>query len=1103
MYPAYPQLDTADFYGRVYHDARYYAGASTTRAAAHSREGGTFTLMEQQHQLPLFLSPVTGARTQYLYHGTGTGKSGTIALCALRYACVNDKPVLFLVPNEHVKLEIEYEIMGREVTHVDGKSKSVFVRKFLGDAFITEQMRASLNSLETERAKDALCRKIWDEHVSRYFEVTTHTKFENAVLGDPIPRPGSIPPAPMSQPALVECYDGRGIVVDEAHYMRKEKRLFQALMIVVRSCRISTLFLLTATPLIESADEICPLVNLMLAAERVPYCLTPDVVRAYVMFGDQRAEQILRWCFRGRISYVRGLDPRTFPKRVDCGEKIFADLPEHRVWSCYMEGRQAEAYFNAFMEEFAPNAEAGQRNDLWGTAREIARCYTLKDMGRWTPTQKGRRWLANDQSEHWKSRRMVDLSAKHVQMHHIVTANQQQPTGPVLVFSSNIEAGVRRHQAFFTANTFRPWSMGQNLYPFRSHVDISGQVAFGRARDAIKILKSDKNYLGELLKVVIASPRITTGITLRHFSVAILDEVHWTIGDREQIIGRMIRHGSHEHSSDPYCNKTVRVYVMCARIRPQSLETLNPVMLKRLRAWIAKHEHALRSRGFLDEHGNLYTVDERTLRVALERDREIAKVTRLMKEMMLPLNLAQNYFPDEGDEFRNTRLYEYMPDPARVPIPSDRYPSPCSEVPPVPTHTDNTFLNLDGWFRYVCSGSDECYNLDFCGNIRQAVLEALEQKKHWLISELLQHVAKCAHVTELEAALVISSLAKASRICIELSTGWVYLGVAGHFDPVYEWQQQEHDSSSFLPPPPVTNLHTVLREANYVNIDDVLGKFQKRTPRIPIGQKIAAYCVLLSPSPDSTLYDITKTAPFCGVYDNTSDNPDEYQLKILTVKPDGKGTNKVSAHSKHDVDGLIGLVTEIDGDTGAVLESSHKKKAACDEISIRLEETGRLMPWDPEVDPTLLRALCIARAWELRDVIDTLAAISAQVIEALERLCVTLLLGKHKIVLGADSLPTTQEDKFRTIVHEQLAERVASKGDYVLRVLDRLENKRPRNLSVDQYATALKWYEENVINRFGEQLRQIRVQLRRAMEARCARIVEERHVRGRGLKKKK
>lgn len=67
------------------------------------------------------------------------------------------------------------------------------------------------------------------------------------------------------------------------------------------------------------------------------------------------------------------------------------------------------------------------------------------------------------------------------------------------------------------------------------------------------------------------------------------------------------------------------------------------------------------ARKFLDSNGNLLTVDERTLRVALERDQRIAKITRLLKEMSLPFNLAQNFFESENNVFSNTRLYEYQP----------------------------------------------------------------------------------------------------------------------------------------------------------------------------------------------------------------------------------------------------------------------------------------------------------------------------------------------------------------------------------------------------------------------------------------------------------
>jgi hypothetical protein len=361
---AYPLGDEADFYARVYQDARYYLGDNEPVTA--TREGGFFRLFEQQHQLPRFFTPETGARTALFCHGTGTGKSGTVLLCCMRYSCLPGHPrSLILVPNEFVRHEFENQIWGREWVNsgaAPGKAFSVFMRKFTGDAFITNEMREQLNALDTERAKDAWCKKLWDEHVSQYFVMETHTKFENHVLGQlhqPSPEINQISPeinqtghsqtgnsqtgnsqtghsqtghsqtghsqtghSPDISDELVKRYGGCQLVVDEAHYNRKGKRLFQALMHVISVCRaacqpIAGLFLLTATPMIESAEELCPLMNLMLAAEGIDPALhlSPEVIRAYVDQGDYGAEQRLRWCLRGRISYVRGLDPRCFPAR--------------------------------------------------------------------------------------------------------------------------------------------------------------------------------------------------------------------------------------------------------------------------------------------------------------------------------------------------------------------------------------------------------------------------------------------------------------------------------------------------------------------------------------------------------------------------------------------------------------------------------------------------------------------------------------------------------------------------------------------------------------------------------------------------------------------
>jgi len=391
-------------------------------------------------------------------------------------------------------------------TDTNGDARSYFKRKFTGDAFVTAELRSVLNSMDTERSKDALCRKIWKENICNFFELETHKRFDNAILGNN----GTIKPTTPKTPEEIRTtYSNRVLIVDEAHNIRKERRLFQALVEILKYAKNVTLFLLTATPMIESAEEICPLINLLLQNEGVSESkfLTPDIVRQYIK-GDgieaQNAEAHMKWCFRGRITYVRGLDPRTFPTRVDCGITIYDNLPKHHVVPCYMKGRQLMAYIETFMSEFKPNQEAGQHNSLWIGSRELCRCLVLPEMGEWEKGETAKFWKIK-KSKMWLLKNMQDLSAKMIEAHRIIT--ELHPVGPVMIYSSCVETGVRRFHAFFEQNGYYQyqWTTNKdnnNIAPKRkTFVNINGSVSLGYAKESIKLLKSDNNYKGDQIRL--------------------------------------------------------------------------------------------------------------------------------------------------------------------------------------------------------------------------------------------------------------------------------------------------------------------------------------------------------------------------------------------------------------------------------------------------------------------------------------------------------------------------------------------------------------------------------------------------------------------------
>lgn len=985
--------------------------------------------------------------------------------------------------------EIEYEILGREWLEANGKAYSFFRRRFMGDAFVTDEMRTILNGLSTERAKDAMCRKLWKEHISKFFIIETHKRFSNYILSNDL-----------TNDEIRDQYSNRRVFVDEAHKVRKEKRFYRALHRLVTTAHNVTLWLVTATPMIESAEEICPIMNLLLLSEGYSKkdLITPDDVRKYVVDGDKTAKKKLRNCFRGRVSYVRGMDPRSFPKREDHGVKLYPDMPDHKVYLCPMRDIQLRAYCRVFMSEFDPNPEAGQSCDLWINSRDVQRGYLSKDMGGWRTMRGKRVFYPNTSSKDWliENIRVTGRSAKHIAAYHILH-DLYAHLGPKMWFSSTVEIGVKRNEAFLEANGYSSWNQPKRNSGDDEEapvmVNISGSVSQGQARDAIKVLKSDNNYLGESIGVVLASPRIRTGVTFRHFGVVIDDEVGWTKGDSEQVYGRTMRHGSHTHVTVADCNDTVHVFVLCATIQQTEWEKLkqdDPIFMNRVEKWIESHRVALKDRGFLNSDGHLLTVDERTLHVALERDKGIAKLMRMMKESAVPLALAQLYFPDEHDRYKNTRLYEYCDTPARVPLPSIKHKSHPMFVLSTPhrRQIDNQWLQLDGLLRYSTGTPVDVY-----GNILAELLECFAEKSVWALVKLLQHTSKEVHVPQFEVALVLQQNCKSHQWLI--SNDWVYTSKTNLCTiPVVHWQKNVE--STFAPPDPINSLHHLLIQ--HIGVVDLFGVFENELPEFAVGTKYAKDKLLLSPQKHKLILCLKQDAPFCGMFDNTADNPDVFRLKIIKVKANGKGTSKIAAKSvssRGRLDALIGLINEIDGDTAYVAASSHKMDAACDELFKRLAAAGRLLPWVPESTPSLFRMLCVAKEWNKPDIVKKLECIEDAIAKkngAFESLCNDLLDMKPALI-------SSVSDDLRNRVIDEVRDQIETTPHYVLRVLelfqhsgvDKKQRKRPRDLfTAAQYAKCNKWYSVQVEKMFAADIKLIKQEIGEELAKRTRNITQ-------------
>lgn len=115
-------------------------------------------------------------------------------------------------------------------------------------------------------------------------------------------------------------FSNRLIIVDEAHNLRLpsetgEKQISKAFLELLRIIENVKLVLMTATPMYNTADEIVWMMNLLLTNDRA------DTIERSQLFTEDASLKptgydILKSITRGRVSFMRGENPYSFPFRL-------------------------------------------------------------------------------------------------------------------------------------------------------------------------------------------------------------------------------------------------------------------------------------------------------------------------------------------------------------------------------------------------------------------------------------------------------------------------------------------------------------------------------------------------------------------------------------------------------------------------------------------------------------------------------------------------------------------------------------------------------------------------------------------------------------------
>ena len=348
---SYPDPNDEDLLTKIFRKREFYFHKVPERKKMETYEDvqkyrdqncreGEVIPREQQAIVPNFISPNTPYKGVILMHGTGSGKTGSAILIAEQFKEQVKKyntKIFVIVPGPNTRDNFKNEIL-----------------TWTGETYLKNKHTLNqMTKAEREREyKTALYA------ASQYYKIMSYKTFYKKVLGEKIVE------KKMSDDNKIKTsykktsegdyerelvvdritnMDNALLIVDEAHNISGNE-YGEALKKIIKNSQNLRVVLLTATPMINLADEIVDLLNFLRPEnDQIQRDKIFTGEKNYLMKMKPGGLDYLKDKAQGYISFYRGNIPFTFAKRIDKGE-IPDGLLFTPVIKCYMEKFQDDVY---------------------------------------------------------------------------------------------------------------------------------------------------------------------------------------------------------------------------------------------------------------------------------------------------------------------------------------------------------------------------------------------------------------------------------------------------------------------------------------------------------------------------------------------------------------------------------------------------------------------------------------------------------------------------------------------------------------------------------------------------------------------------------------
>ena len=361
----YPDTKDKDFFERVYHKKEFYQNRKKyiddpkEFEAQCDRTAEEFELQTQQRLVRNYINPHTPYRNLLVMWGTGVGKTlGAISIAE------NFREYIRKIREKTTSRPFIYVVSSHEARN--NFIKELF-SKFVSPEYITDAERRKLvklgkqtdtkaGSLQYDAYKRELETRLTDPAKGGYYKFMGYGVFQNRTLGakfrtdtKKLVKTEKGDYKRKRSMKTIENMDNSVLIIDEAHRIEGIDWGRSVELMIARSKNLRVI-LLTATPMINLPDEIVQMLNFLLPIDQ-------KIKKKEVFEPDNftlkpGALNVIGKKSQGYVSYLRGVNPYTFPKRIEMGVvlKQFGFKYTHLV-PCPMSPLHLRTYQQQFAEK--------------------------------------------------------------------------------------------------------------------------------------------------------------------------------------------------------------------------------------------------------------------------------------------------------------------------------------------------------------------------------------------------------------------------------------------------------------------------------------------------------------------------------------------------------------------------------------------------------------------------------------------------------------------------------------------------------------------------------------------------------------------------------